>query len=921
MGSAASNGNVLCVAVDAPRQHRRGVAAPRQIIRQRDFSGGEIVEHAKRRDDEAIVRSACRTLRNVRILASGAAEARPGRSVIYQHTGRSERVAMSSTYQADFCFGNSTLTIRNAAGTPVAQGWGYAWTAATSDDVTFDRFGNDIVMTFEGQAPKIARWDGGTEWSLLEWTAAVTSGGQKRVPFYRIAPKDITLLPSGRTGGINITFSENFLQPGHVGARLRFVNRQLTISTVTNGTTGTALVNEPLPGSQVLTHSSIDPRNLFAAGEIVEGSDTGARGYVTATSATTITVQLVTTTTTVSGGVQDEGDAGGGGGSFVGTAAFTTSDSVVGPGGALTFTSVAAVGDPVAVPIWDEEVMNNFRGWPRSCAYDQGRLIFTDFPAVPEGIAYSALLGPEDMYPGPNPTDAMFETAPKKARVYHVMEGSDQFVITDRGIYYIPISEANPLKPGSVAFRRIPGPSGSAVRPATTSQGLVYVNNGLNRVLAIVGTGQTAMPWMIRPVSDLHSHLFSGIVCLAHDEGDGDPPDEMVYAVNGDGTVAVGRYQPGKEWVGWLKWESEGDVKWISATAGDAVFSVFYGFGWLTEVLDPDQYLDAAVSYDAIPTPLSTGAQADVMMSNEQGTLSGDMTSSGGLAAARDGTTSQAATACATKTVASNAFIFIRFGQRMRISKAIVYPSNDQGFGGSATHTVILRGYNGGNDPTSFSDGTQLGTTGAFGNTTASKTITSNDTATEYDGAIIAYTPASGGLSLHCAEIQLFTPGLTHGSGELWFMPSSTVDVMDGRRVVGTGITDANGEIAGLTDEQVGFAFDKTIEPFMPHVGPGQRAEPAGQTMQKRQLAGVAVAVQNSTGFKVQTYNPKTQTWTTTNTRAAYDEGDDTTDEPPLREEVFIAKPQGNDIDPRRRILKDEGGPLRVLEISDDIGA
>lgn len=728
----------------------------KQIIRQRDFSSGEMAEYAKRRDDEAAVRAAARSLRNVRILSTGAVERRYGRSALFQ-SGRTDEIRMSPTATYRFCFSNGALRIRDSAGASVANQTVYLWTTATLDQIVWTQIDNDVVMTYPGQIPKIARWDGASTWTFLDWAARVSPGGQKRVPFTRLSPKGITMLPNARVGnGISVTFSSGMnLTADHVGTRMRFVNRQVEIASRVSATTGTIDIKETLPGSQLLTFGS-DPANVFSLGDLVTGSvhSTSVGQVVELTSSTTMTVQLLTTDTALFGGYPY---------------AFGIGEAIVGPGGSLVTTNAGAIGNPKATEAWDEEVFNSYRGWPRSCNVDQNRLIFCDFPAAPNGIAWSATLAPDDFYPGPNPTDAIFENAPRKARVYHVAAGADEFAMTDRGIYYIPISEANPLKPGSVAFRLVPGPAASAVRPIDTSQGTVYVNAGLNRVLAIVGTGQTAMPWLVRPVSDLHAPLFSGIKCLAVEQGHGTPPAENVYALNADGTIVVGRYQSGKEWVGWVPWDSVGTVTWVSALGASVLFTVTYSAGSLVEKQDAAQYLDAAATYNAVPSVL----------------------------------------------------------------------------GPAAGHSVF------------------------------------------------------------------------------WYLAGQTLKIMSGLRYIGDRVITSLGAVTptpgdSFTSETFGLDFRVVIEPFVPHAQGGQSV---GQTMTPRNVARGAVAVQNSTGFRVEGYKPKTAAWETLSTRPPYDAGESQDAGPVAREETWPFPSQGSDFDPRIRIVKDFPGPLRVLEIGVEIEA
>lgn len=881
------------------------MANTRHIVRQRDFSGGEVVEHAKRRDDEPAVRSGARTLRNVRILASGAVEQRPGRSALFVNTGRVSEVRLDSETTIFLCFGGGALSIRSSAGVLLAQAFSYAWTSDTADQAVWAVFGKDIVITFPNQIPKIARWDGATGWTFLDWAATVTSAGRKLVPFVRFAPAGITMALSALTGSVTVTFSDDVLNASHVGVRFRYYDKQITFTAVTSALVGTATISETLRPVR-LRDFTADVTDVFAAGDIIENS---------AASSERIYVASVTGDDVL--------------GLRIGGEPPTPGDVYVGTSGDATYSSQPSTPTTgPAITVWDEELFSSYRGYPRSVSVDQNRLIFCDFPGMPEAVAWSASGDHFDFASGSaddaDPTDAIVEFVPKKARVYHVLDGADEFVFTDLGIYYVPISEANPLRPGSVSFRRIPGAPASQVRPVSTAQGLVYANVARNRVLAIVGTGQTAQPYIIRPASDLQSHLFAGITCLAVEEGGGDPPDELVYVVNGDGTVVVGRYEVGKDWAGWVLWHGDGAVKWISVTSFAALFSTVYA-GWVIERVDANSYLDAAVDYDAIPTALGTGAQADVQISQSQGTVIGTMTSSGGLAAAFDGTTSQATAACAMKSASTTGAVGKILGQSMRIAKADVWPSSDAGFSNQlANITVTLRAKSGTTAVSNFvTEGSQLATSGSIGDTTSMLTLTSNDLTTAWDQVWVLVTAASG--ETYVAEVNLYAPQVAHGSGELWYLANASVDIMDDLRFVSGGSVDANGEVISsgvtFTDQQIGFGFDVTIEPFVPHVGPGQSV---GQTHTKRQIPGVAVAVQNSTGFKVQSWKPNTAAWSTRYTRGAYDEGATTAEraaQPVAREEVVIAKPEGSEIDPRFRIIKDYPGPLRVLEIGPEVGA
>src|SRR5581483_1714372 len=158
---------------------------------------------------------------------------------------------------------------------------------------------------------------------------------------------------------------------------------------------------------------------------------------------------------------------------------FTTAyagDKLVGPTAVTGYESRSRALPVSAVnnPIWDEAVFSDVRGWPQSGTTDQDRLIITDVPSIQNGIGWSAIDTFFNFAVGTLPEAGMFEILNSQDRIYHVIGGpSAEFVFTDHGVKFIAITETNPLKPGSVAFRDIPSAGAAPVRPVFTPDGVV----------------------------------------------------------------------------------------------------------------------------------------------------------------------------------------------------------------------------------------------------------------------------------------------------------------------------------------------------------------------------------------------------------------------------------------------------------------
>jgi hypothetical protein len=153
------------------------------------------------------------------------------------------------------------------------------------------------------------------------------------------------------------------------------------------------------------------------------------------------------------------------------------------------------------------------------------------------------------------------------------------------------------------------------------------------------------------------------------------------------------------------------------------------------------------------------GAPKPLVIDRTLGTNIGNFTADGGLAAAFDGTTSQANTAGAGKSSATSGYIGKTLAVSKPIYKAIVYGSNNHGYVPSANPTVTINLYGKvGTAPASSTDGTLLGTL-SFADTADEssnpRTITSDDWDTVWDHVWIEVTTESA-TAKQVAEVQFY---------------------------------------------------------------------------------------------------------------------------------------------------------------------
>lgn len=549
------------------------------VVRQRDFSGGEIDESGGRRDDTKLFPASLKRALNGQPLDAGALARRPGRRVRYFDGGWHDVVRPVSDSEFDVTFADGRFTARLTGGSVVTNITGCPWTAAMLPDLSWVAAGKRIFVAHRSFMPQVLTYDvDAGSWGLVEFAFRLGLNGATDEPFYRFADFGETMQPSATTGSVTLTTLTDVFDPGHVGARFTWGGKQVLITAVTTARLATATVIEELPPSFRVT---VDTVSGFIVGEVVEGQTSGAKGELIAVDTVAKTLDILCTT------------------NFLG---FTATELIIGQNGRAKVTS-QALQSPFATIQWEESFISAVRGYPGSVSFDVQRLIFCDFPQFEQGILWSAIDAPDNLKITGDADGAIFEYVPRPCRVLFVEGFGDEIVFTDRGVFYIPIAEGTPLAPGSVEFRVISNDAVAKVRPVAVPNGLIFVGSTRKRLFAIVGNRYSVMmtvPHTIKPLTDFHSHLFTEVIAIAAstDASDTISPN-FAYAVNADGSVAAGRYNVNEDWMGWFPWTSTGRITAVISRYGETIFSVAYdlaaGVVETVEVLDRDAVMDGTI--------------------------------------------------------------------------------------------------------------------------------------------------------------------------------------------------------------------------------------------------------------------------------------------------------------------------------------
>lgn len=545
---------------------------------QTNFSAGELAPELGMRQDADQYKNGAKSLRNMRCLIGGGVTRRPGMAHLSDLTQRAvalEFIVNQSTKYVQ-CFSAGRMDAFLPAGTAAGSVTSAPWSGTIPFEMDYEQSANTIFLTHPDMRTQIVTRTGASTWSRSNFTFFSGVGGRTEQPYYKVAAAAVTLAPSALTGSITLqlTAATAHFVAGHVGSIFRYLGREITITTVTDGDTATGTVIERLPPTQTLT---VTASTNFAIGEVVLGDTSGARGQVTGIpDATHLTVVIIQ-----------------------GLTPFVAED-VIGPN-ALTACSAVASATPAAVTDWDEQLFSAVNGYPSCVVLHRNRLGFAGHPAVPNAIMFSRLgnLYSHDLGDGSD-ADAIFETiGDAGASAIVQMHSAEQLLIaTDHGMYYCPESQANPFRPTSIAFFPFgsPWPVTATAKARSFDGGVIFLSGSV--VILARPTGNLTQSWDAEEVSLLSSHIIDNPPRLGVTTNFNNGPERYAVLVNADGTIAAAQVVSAQRIRNVTPWDTEGAVDSVACIGAEAFVTTTREFGTAThyflEALDQRITLDCA---------------------------------------------------------------------------------------------------------------------------------------------------------------------------------------------------------------------------------------------------------------------------------------------------------------------------------------
>ncbi|MFC5355656.1 hypothetical protein [Azospirillum himalayense] len=560
------------------------------------FGAGELSPNMARRSDTQQHADGARRMRNVRALNAGGFTRRPGSLHLREVKAGTRPVeftfAVDQQYLLLFSAGRVDAVLVD--GSDAGSVTGCPWTAADVAAMTWVQSGDTVFLFCRSWRPQVLRRVGAAAWALEAWTADEGPGGALKQPYTKFAGPVSTIQPSAYSGSVVITASEVAFAPGHQGQRIRYVGCEMLVTSFLSPTQVTATVLQELPPSQALM---LENAEGFSIGHIIEGEQTAAKGEVVNVDAPSGTVMVLITK---------------------GRQTFKVDEPVTSPQAKTKILSVAAAA-PLPARDWDEPYLSPVYGWPAAGALHRQRLWVGGHTRLPSSVLASRVGSHYDFDIGTGEdADAIFEDLGDSAVAWvrHFHSAEHLLILTDQGVYYVPETAANPLRPSSIQFNKIGSNGCGATRPQAFDEGALYVHLSGGAVMDIRPTGDMTKSWTAADVALLASHLIRQPVDIAATHGADGLPERYAIFVNGDGTLAVMHSIQSQQVLGWGLWETEGAYRSV-AVLGGTVFAiverVFNGVTrWCLERFDQALTTDGAVILPAgspAYAPLFAGMQ------------------------------------------------------------------------------------------------------------------------------------------------------------------------------------------------------------------------------------------------------------------------------------------------------------------------
>jgi len=548
------------------------------------FQYGEVSDSLLMRTDSAVYAQSAQQLENMLVMSEGSVKKRYGLKHIYDYGLSGAGTAQSHLFRFIFdeneeyvisveegkvrCFqletdGSITLVETITQDTdsnplPFDEDYLQQYTTAQYGDVMF--------ICHPLFAPRMLTRTSLTSFELSVFTFdSKLDGNQIYQPYTRFQAQGVTLDPSGTTGSITLTTSEDYWVSDHVGSVVRYGTSEIEITAYTSATVVTGTVTDTLKlrlavlnplrtteGSDVVEVTQLG--HGYSGGEAIEISEAAATGGINAGN--------INGSFTV-GDIIDEN-------TYTYTAGGSASSSEDG-GGIVYVTTHAPTTN------WDEQSWSAVRGYPAAVAFHENRLVFGGTLAEPDSV-WMSKIGRFFNFDVGDAADAdsiaLVAATGDVNEIRYMISNRDLQVFTASSELYIPTFLNQAITPTNAQIRKQTPYGVEHVLPIPIDGATIFVANNGKVVREYLYT-DSEDAYTSNAISTLASHLIDDPRCMAVAHSAFGLPDSYAIITMGDGDAALFTSNRAERRAAWMRVTTDGQFCSVVAIE-DRIFANVY---------------------------------------------------------------------------------------------------------------------------------------------------------------------------------------------------------------------------------------------------------------------------------------------------------------------------------------------------------
>lgn len=209
------------------------------------FTAGEVSADLLGRGDLRAYENGALKLRNVFIQPTGGVVRRSGLRYIDTVAGTGRLIAFEFNTAQTYLLVVTDFQIAVYANGVLQTTLVTPWAEEDIAQLAWTQSADTLLLVHPDTSPKKLTRSSGGVWSVVDWVF-YQPAARIYQPMYKFADASVTVLPSGTTGTITLTASAAVFESGHIGTRIRVVDKEVLVTSVDSPTVVTVIVQETL---------------------------------------------------------------------------------------------------------------------------------------------------------------------------------------------------------------------------------------------------------------------------------------------------------------------------------------------------------------------------------------------------------------------------------------------------------------------------------------------------------------------------------------------------------------------------------------------------------------------------------------------------------------------------------------------------